>query len=117
MKKQVTLAFALVAAGTGFAMADHNSKWGEGTALDPLGIHDARIDSLDTAGDEPFQGAGIDVTIEETAYARQSRPDTIDVDAPDSGLPVNRPVRAVAPAMAAVTETAAGAGVDPLIRT
>ena len=85
MKKQVTLAFALVAAGTGFAMADHNSKWGEGTALDPLGIHDARFDSLDTAGDEPFQGADIDATIEETAYARQSRPDTIDIDAPDSG--------------------------------
>jgi uncharacterized membrane protein YgcG len=85
MKKQVTLAFVLVAASAGFAMADHNSKWGEGTALDPLGIHDARIDGLDTASDEPFQGAGIDVTIEETAFARQSRPDTIDVDAPDSG--------------------------------
>jgi uncharacterized membrane protein YgcG len=85
MKKQVTLAFAFVAASTGFAMADHNSKWGEGTALDPLGIHDARFDSLDTASDEPFQGADIDVTNEETAYARQSRPDTIDVDAPDSG--------------------------------
>lgn len=81
MNKKLTLALALLVAGSGAALADHNSKWGEGTALDPTGIHDARIDSLDTAGDEPFASsvdAGEPVDI--LAAMRQERPDTIDID-------------------------------------
>jgi len=83
MKKKLTLALALFVAGSGAAFADHNSRWGEGTALDPTGIHDARIDSLDSAGDEPF-GSSVDAgggkPFDLTAFMRQSRPDTIDVD-------------------------------------
>lgn len=83
MNKKLTLALALLVAGSGAALADHNSKWGEGTALDPTGIHDARIDSLDTAGDEPFadaMDAGDGQPVDLLAAMRQERPDTIDID-------------------------------------
>lgn len=80
MKKQTLLASVLVLCGAGIAHADHNSKWGEGTALDPRGIHDARIDSLDADKGTAFKGAGLtgpmDLT---TSFARQGRPDTIEV--------------------------------------
>jgi hypothetical protein len=83
MTRKLALALALVVAGSGVALADHNSKWGEGTALDPTGIHDARIDSLDTAGEEPFSetvDAGGGSLLDLFAFMRQGRPDTIDID-------------------------------------
>lgn len=39
----LTAAFTTTFAGA--ALADHNSKWGEGTGLDPLKVHDTRIDT------------------------------------------------------------------------
>ncbi|MFZ2099396.1 MAG: hypothetical protein WAU86_02405 [Oricola sp.] len=83
MKKQLALAIALLVSGACTALADHNSKWGEGTALDPTGIHDARIDSLDTAGEEPFAAADIagdGQPFDLLAFMRQGRPDTIDIE-------------------------------------
>lgn len=55
MKKRALLIGALLTLGTALpALADHNSKFGEGTALDPLGIHEARFDSLSSGTDDPF---------------------------------------------------------------
>ena len=83
MTRKIALAVALLVAGSGAALADHNSKWGEGTAFDPLGIHDARFDSLDTAGEEPFAGGGLaggGTLVDFISAMRQGRPDTIDID-------------------------------------
>ncbi|GAB4352424.1 MAG: hypothetical protein Kow0026_09960 [Oricola sp.] len=83
MTRKLSLALAFLVAGSGIALADHNSRWGEGTALDPAGIHDARIDSLDAAGDEPF-GETVDAgggrPYDFASFMRQGRPDTIDID-------------------------------------
>ena len=59
-------------------LADHNSHFGEGTALDPQGIHDARIDSLDEPGSEAFQPLDLTGPLDLTAFARGGRPDTVD---------------------------------------
>ena len=85
MNKRIGLAFALVVLGTGAAMADHNSKWGEGTALDPLGMHDARYDSLaDTS--LTFDATSLSGPVELLEpYARQDRPDTIDTSLTGGG--------------------------------
>lgn len=83
MTRKIALAVALLVAGSGAALADHNSKWGEGTAFDPLGIHDARFDSLDTAGDEPFAGGGLaggGTLVDFISAMRQGRPETVDID-------------------------------------
>lgn len=82
MNKRIGLALALVVLGTGAALADHNSKWGEGTALDPLGVHDARYDSLQdsTLTFEPTELTG--ASDDQDSYARQGRPSTVD---PSSG--------------------------------
>ena len=83
MIKKLVLAIAAGLAGTTIALADHNSLWGEGTALDPTGIHDARVDSIDSAGDEPFGYSDDDAVgkpFDLLAAMRQERPDTIDID-------------------------------------
>lgn len=79
MKRQFFATAALVLLSAGYAMADHNSKWGEGTALDPRGIHDDRIDTL-ASGDEFTGGQDISGPMDLTAFARGGAPDTIDID-------------------------------------
>ncbi|MEW5790778.1 MAG: hypothetical protein ACOY4L_05670 [Pseudomonadota bacterium] len=55
MKKRAPLIDALLTLGTALpALADRNSKFGEDTALDPRGIHDARFDSWASGIDDPF---------------------------------------------------------------
>ncbi|GAB4526125.1 MAG: hypothetical protein Tsb0019_28250 [Roseibium sp.] len=61
----------------GVALADHNSKFGEGTAYDPRGVHDARFDSLDTASEEPFRGGGLTGRLLDAITGRKGRPETV----------------------------------------
>ncbi|QID16429.1 hypothetical protein G3580_01570 [Nitrogeniibacter mangrovi] len=69
------------------ALADHNSKWGEGTALDPIGVHDARIDTLALDDTDTFMGgrfAEHGPGLVEPAQ-RGGRPDTIAVEGGGAG--------------------------------
>ena len=77
MKKQLLATAALVLLGAGSALADHNSMWGEGTALDPRGIHDDRIDTL-ASGDDFTGGQDASGPMDLTAFARGGAPDTIE---------------------------------------
>lgn len=61
--KKVTASVILLAAtlASGTALADHNSKWGEGWAKMPNDIHNTRIDTLgdrDSFRDFVRHGAG-----------------------------------------------------------
>ena len=79
MKTLFVAAIALGISGfAGSAMADHNSLWGEGTALDPQGVHDNRYDTNAEDGDmSQFQGATVEGSDADFEITR-SRPDTID---------------------------------------
>lgn len=57
MKAKYTAIFAatVVALGTGPAIADHNSKDGEGTANMPNDIHNTRIDTMEAEDNEAFR--------------------------------------------------------------
>jgi len=69
------------------AMADHNSQWGEGTALDPIGVHDTRIDTLALDDTDTFMGGRFvehGPGVVEPAQ-RGGRPDTILVDGGSAG--------------------------------
>jgi len=83
MKRTLTTSIlALAALVAAPAMADHNSKWGEGTALDPTGIHDSRIDTLALDDTDSFMGGRFvehGPGLVEPA-ARGGRPDTVLVD-------------------------------------
>lgn len=86
MKKQMLLASVFVLGGATLALADNKSRFGEGTALDPRGIHDARATTRENAGDEPFRGAGLSGPMDlTTSFARQGPPDTIDVSSISGG--------------------------------
>lgn len=68
---------ALLAVGVASsASADHNSRWGEGTALDPFGVHSARIDSL-TKGSRNSGFRGSDYVTPGSVTPRRSPPPTI----------------------------------------
>jgi len=58
------------------AWADHNSRWGEGTAFDPFGVHSARIDSLDKgSSNSGFRGR--DYVTPGQVTPRRSPPSTV----------------------------------------
>jgi len=58
------------------ARADHNSRWGEGTAFDPFGVHTARIDSLNKgASNGGFRGR--DYVTPGQVTPRKSPPSTV----------------------------------------
>ncbi|QYZ67445.1 MAG: hypothetical protein OI74_13655 [Gammaproteobacteria bacterium (ex Lamellibrachia satsuma)] len=62
--KHAFLAFTLTAISTPYAMADHNSIWGEGWANMPNDIHNTRLDTMDGDNEEFLDfvrmGAGAD---------------------------------------------------------
>lgn len=85
MKTLFAAAIALGVSGfAGAAMADHNSLWGEGTALDPQGVHNDRFDTNAEDGDmSKFQGETVEGSDADFEITR-SRPDTIDIDSGSS---------------------------------
>ena len=85
MKTLFVAAIALGVSGfAGAAMADHNSLWGEGTALDPQGVHSDRFDTNVEDGDmSSFEGETVDGGDADFEIS-QSRPDTIDIDSGSS---------------------------------
>ena len=81
MKTLFVAAIALGVSGfAGAATADHNSLWGEGTALDPQGVHSDRFDTNAEDGDmSKFQGETVEGSDADFEITR-SRPDTIDTN-------------------------------------
>ncbi|WP_417667145.1 hypothetical protein [Roseibium sp.] len=77
MKYAAILTLSTLVTG-GAALADNKSKWGEGTAYDPRGIHQARAETRDDASAEPFKGGGLAGRLLDAITGRKSRPDTID---------------------------------------
>ena len=58
------------------AWADHNSRWGEGTAFDPFGVHSARIETLNQGtSNSGFRGS--DYVTPGTVTPRKSPPSTV----------------------------------------
>jgi len=84
LKSSILVLAGLMAAP---AMADHNSMWGEGTALDPMDMHSTRFDALALDDTDSFMGGrfvdhgpGLVDTSD-----RGGRPDTVLVDGGGSG--------------------------------
>lgn len=82
MTKTAAFAFAAgLAVASLPALADHNSHWGEGTGLDPKGIHDARIDSRLADDLTSFRGGqSIERGVRPEPVQRMERPETIAID-------------------------------------
>jgi len=75
MKTAKTALLALTLATAPLAMADHNSRFGEGWANMPNDVHDTRIDTLDSDDPTDFvdfvrQGNGADSVRDSDYVAR-----------------------------------------------
>lgn len=61
------------------AFADHNSLWGEGTAVDAQGVHGDRYDTLAAGGEmSGFKAGTVEIGTAPDIEPRQSAPDTVD---------------------------------------